>query len=356
MKRNLYLWKGFLLCLTVAMTVCGCHGIEADSDKKDGTKIVLTTGFGENEIFRIEKSSCVLSEVMVYLMNTKNQYEEIFGKEIWNTSHDGVTLEENIKETVLAKLAKIKAMNLLAQQKEIVLDEDEKNRIAKAAREYYASLREAELAGLAVTQEQISTMYEEYALADKVYEHLIADINPEISDDEARTITVQHILIKTYTLNEYGEKVPYTVQAKRQAYNQAREIWQRAVDGEDFSSLITEYSEDISPSYSFGKGSLDAAFEEAAFNLGTDEISGVIESASGYHIIKCISTFDREETDRNKVKIVEKRRKEVFDEEYTKFVNGLTRNLNTRLWETVGFLEDDAITTSSFFETFHKYF
>ena len=38
-------------------------------------------------------------------------------------------------------------------------------------------------------------------------EHLIADINPEISDDEARTITVQHILIKTYSLNEDGEKV-----------------------------------------------------------------------------------------------------------------------------------------------------
>ncbi|MBQ6786167.1 MAG: peptidylprolyl isomerase [Lachnospiraceae bacterium] len=354
MKKNIYFLKGLLLLLAVTMTVCGCQ----DKGAKDGegTKIVLTTGFEANEIFRIEKSSCELSEVMVYLMNTKNQYEEIFGEEIWNTSHEGVTLEENIKETVLAKLAKIKAMNLLAQQKGIALDEDEKGRIMQAAQEYYASLNEAELAGLAVTLEKINAMYEEYALADKVYEHLIADINPEISDDEARTITVQHILIKTYSLNEDGEKVPYTEQAKRQAYQQAREIWQKAMDGEDFASLITEYSEDSSPSYSFGKGSLDAAFEEAAFNLGTDEISSVVESASGYHIIKCISTFDREETDRNKIKIVEQRRKEVFDEEYTKFVNGLTRNLNTELWETVGFLEGEGIVTSSFFETFHKYF
>ena len=226
----------------------------------------------------------------------------------------------------------------------------------QAAQEYYASLNEAELAGLAVTLEQLNAMYEEYALADKVYEHLIADINPEISDDEARTITVQHILIKTYSLNEDGEKVPYTEQAKKQAYQKAREIWQMAMDGEGFDSLIAEYSEDNSPSYSFGKGSLDIAFEEAAFNLGTDEISGVVESASGYHIIKCISTFDREETYRNKIKIVEQRRKEVFDEEYTKFVNGLTRNLNAKLWEKVGFLEGEEIVTSSFFETFHKYF
>lgn len=58
-------------------------------------------------------------------------------------------------------------------------------------------------------------MYEEYSLAQKVYEYLIADINPEISDDEARTITVQHILVKTYSLNEAGERVPYTDEKKR---------------------------------------------------------------------------------------------------------------------------------------------
>ena len=41
-------------------------------------------------------------------------------------------------------------------------------------------------------------------LADKVYRQIISDINPEISDDEARTITVQHILIKTVTENADG--------------------------------------------------------------------------------------------------------------------------------------------------------
>ncbi len=351
MKKNRKWYKSVLLLGMAILLLGGCQG----KDDTEGTKIVLTTGFEENEIFRIEKSSCVRSEVMVYLMNTKNQYEEIFGKEIWNTSHDGMTLEENIKETVLAKLAKIKAMNLLAQQRGIVLEEEEKKQIMKAAQEYYDSLNETELTELALTTDMIRQMYEEYALADKVYDHLIADINPEISDDEARTITVQHILIKTYSLNEEGERIPYTEQAKKQAYQQAKEIWQMAADGKDFSGLIAEYSEDSNASYSFGKGSMDVSFEEAAFNLGTDEISGVVESDSGYHIIKCISTFNREETDRNKIKIVEQHRKEVFDEEYTRFVNGLTRNLNAELWEEIGFMENEAITTSSFFETLHGY-
>ena len=97
----------------------------------------------------------------------------------------------------------------------------------------------------------------------------IADINPEISDDEARTITVQDILIKTYSLNENGERVPYNTQAKQEAYQRAQEACSRARAGEDFSSLIAEYNEDENSTYSFGKGTYDDTFEEAAFNLGT---------------------------------------------------------------------------------------
>ena len=77
-----------------------------------------------------------------------------------------------------------------------------------------------------------------------------------------------------------------------------------------------------------------------------------MESVHGYHIIKCISTFNRDETDRNKVKIVEQRRKEVFNEEYSGFVEGLAKNLNQKLWDTVGFVDDEEVTTSSFFEVY----
>ena len=101
---------------------------------------------------------------------------------------------------------------------------------------------------------------------------------------------------------------------------------------------------------------MDTAFEEAAFNLGTDEISGIVESADGYHIIKCISTFDKDETDRNKVKIVEQRRREVFNEEYSSFVGGLAKSINQELWDTIGFLEDENVVTSCFFEVYQEIF
>lgn len=342
----------------VLLVVCVIGTVSCASGNHSGdyTRVVLTTGFAQDEIFRIEKLSCTLPEMMVYLTNMKNQYESVYGDRIWQASYEGETLEGNIKETVLARVAKIKAMNLLAQEKDITLDEEEQDKIVKAAEVYFHSLSAQEVQELGVTQALIQQMYEEYALAGKVYEYLIADINPEISDDEARTITVQDILIKTYSLNENGERVPYSTQAKQEAYRRALEAWQRAKAGEDFSSLIAEYNEDANSTYSFGKGTYEDAFEDAAFNLGTDEISGVVETVYGYHIIKCISTFDRDETDRNKVKIVEQRRKEVFEEQYSAFVGGLTRNMNTKLWDEVGFLDDENVTTDSFFEVYHSYF
>lgn len=351
--KNQYQISFLAILLMLSLMTTGC---KMKLNEQGNTRVVLTTGFDKDEVFRIDKSSCRLPEVMVYLTNMKNQYEQALGSQIWQTSYQGETLEENVKETVLARIARIKAMDLLAEKYGISLSDDELGKAEKAAKQYYESLNDKERELLAVDEKLLCTMYEEYLLAEKVYNYLIADINPEISDDEARTITVQHILIKTYSLNEAGEHVPYSDQKKKEAYQRAQEVLKKAQDGEDFAGLIAEYSEDSNSSYSFGKGTMEKAFEEASFNLGTDEISDIVETEHGYHIIKCISTFDRDETDRNKVKIVEQRRKEVFNEEYSGFVGGLTRSLNEKLWAEVGFIDDAEVTTSSFFEVYQEVF
>jgi foldase protein PrsA len=82
----------------------------------------------------------------------------------------------------------------------------------------------------------------------------------------------------------------------------------------------------------------------------------VVESEAGYHIIKCLNTFNREETDANKVKIVEQRRKEVFGQEYDAFVSELVRNLNQDLWEEISLLRDNDVNTSDFFDIYEKNF
>ena len=312
-------------------------------------------GFKKDEIFRIETMSCTLPEVMVYLTNTQDQYESVYGEEIWKTHLDGVTLEESIKETVLAQLAQIKTMNLLAQQHGVSLEDGEREKAREAAGIYFGSLNETEREAMQVNEEIIEQLYGELALANKVYEFIIKDINPEISDDEARTITVQHIFFKTCSRDGTGEKIEYSEEEKENVRSRAREVLNLArEEGSDFEQLILTYSEDETGTRSFGKGEMEPEFEEAAFNLETGEISGLVQTGEGYHIIKCVSTFNREETDANKVKIVEKRRKEVFGQEYEAFVSSLTRNLNTELWQRVSFIRDSDVKTADFFEIYGR--
>ncbi len=330
------------------LTGCGEGGF--------GTKVVLTTGFEKDEIFRIETNSCKLSELMVYLTTIQNRYESVFGREIWETRADGMTLEENVKNIALAQIAQIKTMNLMAEKYEVKLSDEEEARAENAAKAYYETLGDREIELMGVTEKTIRSLYKELARAEKMYQYTIKDINPEISDDEARTITVQHILIKTYALDGTGKKIEYTEEAKKEAYKRAVEVMGLAKAGEDFDALIRRYSEDDKATYSFGKGEMDEAFETAAFNLGTEEISDVVETEFGYHIIKCINTFDKEETDANKVKIVEQRREEAFGQEYDAYVETLTRNLNEELWDTVSFIHDEDVSTQNFFEIYTEYF
>lgn len=350
MKSGKILYRITALFLTAGILLSGC------SREQDNMKVVLTTGFGKNEVFRIEEISCSKAEIMVYLTNIQNHYETVFGPRIWETNIDGVSLEENVKETALARMAQIKAMILLAEKHNVVLTEEELETVETAAAEYYSSLNDTEKQMMGVTQDTIRSLYSEFALANKLYHYLIKDINPEISDDEARTITVEHILIKTYSLDENGEKVEYSEYAKEQAYQTARDIVKRAKSGEDFHILADEYNEDDAMTYSFGKGEMEPGFEAVAFDLGTDEISDVVETQFGYHVIKCISTFNHEVTDENKKKIVEERKEEVFGEEYEEFVDSLVKNLNKELWNEITFIHEEEVVTSNFFEIYDNYF
>ncbi|MBD5544457.1 MAG: peptidylprolyl isomerase [Lachnospiraceae bacterium] len=344
----------FIVLLIFLTAVTGCKkGTEDDGGE---TKVVLTTGFAADEIFRIGKSSCMLPEIKVYLLNTKNQYESIYGARIWNTRLEDGTLEEKVKDTVIARVAQIKTMNLLAQEHEIALSEHEQKLVSQAALEYYQTLSAEEIEYLSANEQLIEQLYGEYALSDKIYYSIIQDVNPEISDDEARTITVKVIFLKNYSLDGEKNRIPYTEETKADTKKKAEEILALARSGEDFDTLINQYSEDENSTYSFGKGEMEAVLEEAAFNLSTDAISNVVETEYGYYIIKCVSTFDRKETDVNKVKIVEQRKKEAFNQVYDDFVKSQVRNLNEELWDSVTLEAGENMDTVEFFQIYDKYF
>lgn len=89
--------------------------------------------------------------------------------------------------------------------------------------------------------------------------------------------TVQHILI----MNDSDK-----VDDPKAAIDQ---VLARAKAGEDFYQLMQEFNEDTGETeagYTFGPGEMVKEFEEAAFALDYDQISEVVQSEYGYHIIK----------------------------------------------------------------------
>lgn len=351
--RNLKLNIGFLCLLFILvcglMVGCGMSG--------EGPKVVLTTGLSKDEVFRIESISCSKPEMMVYLTNMQNQYENVYGEEIWDTQVDGRSLENSVKENALAKMAQVKTMNLMAHDMEIELTSQELKQIELAADVYYGSLNNTEIEAMGIDRTTIISLYKEYVVAQKVYHNIIKDINPEVSDDEARNITIDYILIKTYAQDSSGKRTEFNDFEKKSAYARAEQARKRAIEDEDFDTLIAEYNEDTTSTVSVGKTDLETDYLRTnLFNLANGEVSQILTTDDGYLIAKCMSTYDLEETDANKITIVEQQREYIFGEEYDSYIQNLTRKLNDSLWNSITFLHSPDITTSDFFVVADEYF
>lgn len=325
-------------------------------ETEKSTEIVLTTEFEENEVFRINRKPCIIPEVNVYMRTTQDQYESVFGSQIMDKEIDGDTLGNQLKDTILARLAQIKVMNLLAEDRGIELSAAEIELSQEAADVYISQLSDAEISDMQINRDIVASMYGEYALANKIYENVTKDVNPEISDDEARTITVKHILIKDYDQDLNGSRLDVSDAERFKRRAKIRKVLDAIKGGEDFDEMAALYSDDEQVVYSFGKGTMPEAFEKAAFNLDNDELSDIVETEYGFHIIKCVSTFDKVETDANKEKIVQERKNEAFNEVYSSFVEGLYSNLNEDLWNTLDFSSNPDVTTTNFFDVYNEYF
>jgi len=124
----------------------------------------------------------------------------------------------------------------------------------------------------------------------------IAEKGPKISEEDLRkayadeaagdkTASVRHILLLTQGKTEAE---------KAEALKTIEGILVRAKAGEDFAELAKQYSEDPGSKDNgglyedFGRGQMVKPFEDASFTVPVGEISGVVETNFGYHIIKVV--------------------------------------------------------------------
>ncbi len=275
---------------------------------------------------------------------------------MWETKCGDLTIEDYVKKTVIAQLAQIKSMALFSKQYNIELTQEETSTLNQAAKDYFNSLNDAQVKAMGITLEDVVSAYSDYLLASKVYSSLTTETNTEVSDDEARIITVQQIVINKYSLDQSGNKVPSTEEEKAEAYSKASTILEKAKNGEDFANLAENYSDNDTCELSLGRGKLENSVEKIVFNMENDELSDIIETEDSYYIMKCINSYDIEATDANKEVIIEQRKAKAFDEVYEVFVNGLVSEFNDELWNAVTLGDDGDVKTVNFFDVYNQYF
>jgi len=87
---------------------------------------------------------------------------------------------------------------------------------------------------------------------------------------------------------------PVSIEQKVMIKEKLRDLRRRVVDGENFATLAILYSDDPGSAAKggeigfFGRGELYPEYEAAAFKLNEGEISEIVESKAGFHIIQLI--------------------------------------------------------------------
>jgi peptidyl-prolyl cis-trans isomerase C len=172
---------------------------------------------------------------------------------------------------------------------------------------------EAQVKASGMTLDQVRARACEEQLARRVLERETTN-GITISDDDAKKfydenpskfempeeVRVSHILISTLEpadpLSPGVPPRPLPAEKKSEKEKLARAIKARADKGEDFARLVKQYSDDPGSKdkggeYTFPRHQMVPEFEAAAFSLKTNQISDIVETQYGYHIIKGLERF-----------------------------------------------------------------
>jgi parvulin-like peptidyl-prolyl isomerase len=123
--------------------------------------------------------------------------------------------------------------------------------------------------------------------------------------EQPEKVRVSHILIATRQKDSEEELPPEQKKSKREL---AQKLLARVKAGEDFSKLIKEFSEDrglkeTGGEYTFSRNDpFIPEFKAASFSLATNQISDLVTTVFGYHIIKLLEKIPARKVEFDKVK------------------------------------------------------
>lgn len=225
-----------------------------------------------------------------------NTYEVVEGKNLITYVRENVR-EDMIAMAVYTKKAEEMGISLTAEEKQTI----NKNKSAVINNAGGRTTFKQTLNEMGADEKAYDTYLQTQALSSKVNNAIAEGIAVEdatlreIFDKEY--IGVQHILIKTVDDNRVALPQDQITAAR----TKAEDILKRAKAGEDFYTLMKEFSEDKQEGSDLAEyyllkedDNFVEEFKTAAFALKENEISEIVTTEYGYHIIKRINVTDDE--------------------------------------------------------------
>ncbi|MBP8855341.1 MAG: peptidylprolyl isomerase [Oscillospiraceae bacterium] len=223
-----------------------------------------------------------------------DEYRYFFMNILRQAQSTGAVDVAELKSGVEASLRSNAAMLALVKEKNITLSAQDKEKVEKemadmkarfpSEDEYYAALSSAYY-----TEDLLRTMMEDSLLVQNLTLSLYKD--DIIKNVAENYVHAKHILIsfpeEAAASASTSTSTPPADHSAELA--KANEVMDKIKAGESFEELIKTYNQDPGApeeGYYFTTGRMVKPFEDAAFALKDGEVSDIVETNYGYHIIK----------------------------------------------------------------------
>lgn len=257
-----------IVVLLAILTLVGC---KTDNKQQGETNIVA----------KVNEKPIPIEDFNKNFKIVERSYNQWYGDKIWSQEIGNKTFLQVVKEQVLDKLITEELLTQKAIEKGIEIDEEQ---IEKMYSDFQAQLE---------NNEELKKFYDENNI-DEAF--IKKQMKMELYVDEYKEDLFEELELNDEAkINKLLEEYPIEVKASHiliQDEVTAKDVLERVKQGESFADLAKQYSEDPGSKDKggdlgyFRRGVMVPAFEKTAFSLEVGEISDLVKTDFGYHIIK----------------------------------------------------------------------
>ena len=275
---------------------------------------------------------------------TRDQYDKELQVHLERVSRQGKQISDDrmaeLKKDILEGLIEREVLYQESRKAGIKIDDQKVNDQLAGIKKRFQSEEEYEksLKSMNLTEAEIKIQIQRGLAIRELIDIKVAD-KIVITDEETKAyydgnpqffqqpgqVKASHILIKVEPTADEAQKA--------EARKKITEVQQKLKDGGDFAALAKEYSEGPSSTRGgylgyFRRGQMVGPFEEAAFSMKPNEVSDLIETRFGYHLIK---VYDKKPEQTLayadvKDKIAQRLKQEKVQKDATQYVENLTKS------------------------------